>query len=418
MYVSDRLAILSGCIVLLGGLTATAQPFLPARGTTQPVISEEAVPLERIAPLAHDGFEGLGYLRRPPGAGPFPAVLLIPGGGSPRDGLRGSAMGAYASRFLEAGYAVAVITYRNYGFEDRGDWSRAQTDAMAALSYLKALPSIAADSVAVSGCSIGGDVALELAAEVQIPALVVEEPGTAFITGMYRNMSVSEEARDQLAEFRELGVNYTEYFTDAVQNRLERKLKRIAAPLLLVQGDRPVGTDIFLPLQHSILIPALESAGVATEILRFPDLHCFAMTSVTPAGVSAFSEIEAFISSRLVVEPRAIDAGLVEHVPASVNIGRQTILLPPEVLEAYAGTYRQSNESAIIQTNSQGALLTIRVDGNALIGQIGSGQPVRFTPESEFVFFSEIGDVAFVTDDDGDVTGMVYRNDLTFERVE
>src|SRR2546428_337512 len=52
---------------------AQSQDAVPPR----PIISEDAAPLEPITPTAQDGSRGEGFLRKPPGAGPFPAVVLI-----------------------------------------------------------------------------------------------------------------------------------------------------------------------------------------------------------------------------------------------------------------------------------------------------------------------------------------------------
>ena len=67
-------------------LVGVAVPLLAARQlpaadtVTRPLVSEEVAPLESIAPTASDGSRGEGYLRKPPGPGPFPAVVLIHGG--------------------------------------------------------------------------------------------------------------------------------------------------------------------------------------------------------------------------------------------------------------------------------------------------------------------------------------------------
>src|SRR5262245_35799661 len=99
--------------------------FLPPRpaaaddkekqATTRPVISEEVAPLEAIAPVAKDGHKGEALLRKPPGKGPFPAVVIVHGGITkwPTAVLKEHALGTWTSRFLAAGYVVAVTTYRS-----------------------------------------------------------------------------------------------------------------------------------------------------------------------------------------------------------------------------------------------------------------------------------------------------------------
>ncbi len=75
----------------------------------QPVISEADCPLEVISPIADDSHRGLGVLRKPPGPGPFPAIIYLHGGITtiPIASLQSTAKdGANPSRFLAAGYVL------------------------------------------------------------------------------------------------------------------------------------------------------------------------------------------------------------------------------------------------------------------------------------------------------------------------
>ena len=47
---------------------------------TRPKVSEDVCPLVPFTPVARDGHRGVGFLRKPPGAGSFPAILFIHGG--------------------------------------------------------------------------------------------------------------------------------------------------------------------------------------------------------------------------------------------------------------------------------------------------------------------------------------------------
>ena len=80
----------------------------PSTTITRPAVSEAASPVETIAPVARDGHRGLGLLRKPPGIGPFPAVVIIHGGLTtvPRAMLETVAAGPMASRLLAAGYVI------------------------------------------------------------------------------------------------------------------------------------------------------------------------------------------------------------------------------------------------------------------------------------------------------------------------
>src|SRR5262245_37257927 len=97
-------------------LALASLPLLEAQEEiTQPVVSEDACPLLPISPLAKDGYQGRGFLRKPPGLRPFPAIVwLHPGIVMLRDrALTRFATGINASRFLTAGYVVIVPTYRS-----------------------------------------------------------------------------------------------------------------------------------------------------------------------------------------------------------------------------------------------------------------------------------------------------------------
>src|SRR4029450_9701499 len=72
--------------VVAACITAPALATLPAAGLVQgerisrPAISAQVSPLEPTAPAARDGHRGRGFLRKPPGIGPFPVVVMIHGG--------------------------------------------------------------------------------------------------------------------------------------------------------------------------------------------------------------------------------------------------------------------------------------------------------------------------------------------------
>src|SRR6266511_2722031 len=86
----------------LASASATAGQDSASTTITRPAVSEAASPVETIAPVARDGYRGLGLLRKPPGNGPFPAVVIIHGGLTtvPRAMLETVAAGPMASRLL------------------------------------------------------------------------------------------------------------------------------------------------------------------------------------------------------------------------------------------------------------------------------------------------------------------------------
>jgi dienelactone hydrolase len=95
----------------------------------------------------------IGYLARPQGSGPFPAVVVLHGcGGFHEDML------AWADRLRRWGYvALAVDSFGPRGIETAcGSFGDQPADAFQALAYLKTQPYVRADHVAVLGFSMGG----------------------------------------------------------------------------------------------------------------------------------------------------------------------------------------------------------------------------------------------------------------------
>ncbi len=110
-----------------------------------------------------------GFLYKPEGSGPFPAVLYNHGG-EPRPGRKR----ALGELFSSKGYVFFVPHRRSHGrspsdsFVDSMYNERPRDrdlvalhevyleDQLAALNYLKALPYVDRDRIAVGGCSFGG----------------------------------------------------------------------------------------------------------------------------------------------------------------------------------------------------------------------------------------------------------------------
>jgi hypothetical protein len=105
----DRRAFL---LTTVAGLAGT-RLLQGQSAVTRPVVSERDCPLETIYPVAADGHHGLAVLRKPPGPGPFPAVVWFHGGLTtfPLARLQGRVRDlATGPRFPAAGY-VSVDDY-------------------------------------------------------------------------------------------------------------------------------------------------------------------------------------------------------------------------------------------------------------------------------------------------------------------
>jgi dienelactone hydrolase len=118
---------------------------------------------DRLEPFANAAGEPIaGYLMKPPGAGPFPAVVLLP-----------SCLGLPSNRtaietaLVGAGYvALFVDEFSTRGLKETCsvDLPQLAPDAFGALAHLARRPDVDARRIAIAGFSQGGDGALAAAA--------------------------------------------------------------------------------------------------------------------------------------------------------------------------------------------------------------------------------------------------------------
>jgi dipeptidyl aminopeptidase/acylaminoacyl peptidase len=278
--------------------------------------------LQPIAPLARDGYRGQGILRKPPGDGPFPAVVVIHPGlvTWPSEFLRQVvSTGALPSRFLAAGYVVATMTYRS---RDADLQSRVSLDdSLAAVEYLQKLPYVNAASVVVYGCSGGGALARAVAAEKPVAAIAAEEPASILFTGVFNNTSPKAGERYTPLDSAPLFVNPRQHYTSEHQQSTKAKIAKIQAPILIVQGDvkTPLAVNDF---NAAVLIPELRSAGKTVEVITYPGMpHCFAFgppgatAAMQASAAKAFQDMDVFFRRQLATEPKPVDPRLISHVP-------------------------------------------------------------------------------------------------------
>ena len=285
---------------------------------TRPTVSEKVSPLEPIAPVARDGYRGRAFIRKPPGDGPFPAVVLIHGGLTtmPSEFLREYAStNALPNRFLAAGYVVATITYRSRDVDLQSRVS--MDDSLAAVEYLQHLAYVNAASVGIYGCSGGGDLALAVAAEKPVAAVVAEEPASILFTGVFNNTSRKAGERYTPFDSAPIFQDVKRYYTEEQQRLTREKITRIQSPILIVQGDAktPLAVNDF---NAAILIPELASAHKSVEVITYPgEPHCFAMASPPESAASAlkaFRDSEAFLRQHIATPPKPIDPALITQV--------------------------------------------------------------------------------------------------------
>jgi dipeptidyl aminopeptidase/acylaminoacyl peptidase len=325
----DRRAFL---VTTVTGLVGTR--LLQAQSAvTRPVVSEKDCPLETIYPVAADGHRGLAVLRKPPGPGPFPAVVWFHGGLTTRPlvRLQGTARNlATGPRFLAAGYVYIASTYRSRDTDPQS--TDTVDDALATVEHLHKLPFVDRQSIVVAGCSGGGDLALQVAARTDVCAVVAEEPASVVTTGLFNSTLPKRGERYIPPDAYFLSTDGRRHYTEEFQRTFRAKATRISAPILIVQGDVDREEIRINRFNADVLIPELRALRKQVEVKTYPDqVHCFCDASGIPrqaegtfarapeswpaAALKAFQDIDVFCRRHVRTQPKALDAGLVSFAP-------------------------------------------------------------------------------------------------------
>jgi dipeptidyl aminopeptidase/acylaminoacyl peptidase len=192
----------------------------------------------------------VGVLRLPPGQGPYPAVLMVPGLDSTKEELRST-----EELFLQRGLATLSIDgpgqgEAEYDLPIRGDW---EVPGRAVLDWLTTRPEIADDRIAVWGVSLGGYYAPRIASgDDRVRACVA-------LCGPY-NFGEVWDGLPELTRDTFRVRSYTDSDDQARRAALELSMagrtSQIQCPLLVVVGKR----DRLIPWQQGELL-ADEVAG-------------------------------------------------------------------------------------------------------------------------------------------------------------
>jgi len=134
-----------------------------------------------------------GYLSKPDGNGPFPAIVYLHGCG----GLSESTRRRIAELMTGWGYAVlAVDSFATRGIEHActQDMPRRRGDAQGALRHLAGLGFIDRDRIALVGASQGAGIALQIAsARSPDPTAIPQQPTFKAVVAYYPPCSVAAE---------------------------------------------------------------------------------------------------------------------------------------------------------------------------------------------------------------------------------
>ena len=165
------------------------------------VVTEEIAgrPVDLMYIETWDGLYAPIGMRRPPGDGPFPVVLLASGnGGEGMAWIRENCAnrGYFMDRLVNAGYACAWLRYRTeveLGYNDGGPLIRdvrqgrelfnrsplEYEDEIAIIQHVKTLPYIDPDRIGIVGVSHGGEMVMKITSEYHGAAVgVASEPAS------------------------------------------------------------------------------------------------------------------------------------------------------------------------------------------------------------------------------------------------
>jgi acetyl esterase/lipase len=316
---------------------ATAVPGLchAAKSITSPEISEQTSAPEQVWAPTPDGNKATGILRRPPSRAKAPIMIFLHGGltSIPVAKLRQWSVTAPTQcRALAAGYAILIPTFRNRDQDPQS--TVALADCLAMVRYAKKLASVDPESVVVYGCSGGGSLALEIAGEEQLAAIVAEEPATVLFTGMMNKNTPKAGAtysgNDSMAAMQ----SPKQFYTPELQRFTRDKIRKIKCPVLIAHGDKhPINN-----VNEQIVIPELKAAGKEMQEIGFKDQpHCFGFHGDRRIDGAAelFVKIQEFLEPRLKTKPKPVDAGLIRQVPLTPATA---LLRDPMGSSCFAGT--------------------------------------------------------------------------------
>jgi len=258
-------------------------------------------PIETLTATAEDGGAIEALWRKPPGPGPFPAIIFIHGGLDRWNTRRmhNQLIGNPThTRLLAAGYVVVASTFRSYkdDVQSRGPI----LDNQAVVAAVRTLDAVDAESVTVFGGSGGGSIALELAGLESPAAVVVGEPATVLYTGMLTTGAYGPRI-DMMA-------NPSKYFTPEIRTNAVAKLRAVRCPILVLHGD----VHPLKEMNNELFRPAMDEAGVDYEWKLFPGQEHGFYTGHKADLMTierVVSEIRQFVEPKLQVQPTAFTPG-------------------------------------------------------------------------------------------------------------
>lgn len=226
-----------------------------------------------------------GYLFLPESPGPSAAVVVLHGW-QPAGTNGAAVVEARARRYAEEGYVALALSLRGWPPSGGADDCalRQPDDVVAAVAWLRTLPAVLADRIALIGFSQGGQVALLTAArDPRLRAVVAYYPVTD--VALWKSTTSNTDIPGYITTVCEPGGT-------GARSPVTRA-GAITTPVLLVHGD----ADTRVPTtQSQAMYAALRSAGGSSDLFLVPGgQHGFTATEEALAR----PVVDAFLASRV-----------------------------------------------------------------------------------------------------------------------
>lgn len=233
---------------------------------TEPVPGSD-IPVHLAFVPTRDGLYAPIGLRRPPGAGRVPIVLLASGnggGGMPwvREAVRNR--GYIMDRLLQAGFATAWIRYRaevELGYHRGGRlvedvrqgrqlFNRAPLeyeDEIDIVEYVKRLPFVDPDRVGLAGVSHAGEMIFKIASEYHgVAAGVACEPANHEFLDLTPDETARVKPETQMRDIEEMQMREAAKVRARINDKVAReRIRTIRTPLLVLGRDQDHLQGIF-----------------------------------------------------------------------------------------------------------------------------------------------------------------------------
>ena len=289
----------------------SAPPIDPEHVVILEPVADSEVPVHLMYVETMDGLYAPIGLRKPPGEGPFPIVLLASGNGGGGMGWIRDAVsnrGLIMERLLRSGYACAWLRYRSeveLGYHRGGRLVRdvrqgrdllsrsplEYEDEIAIIEFVKTLPSIDSERVGLIGVSHGGEMVLKITSEYRGAAVgVAAEPAAHEFLALTPDETAFVDHRTRLRNIEHMQMVEVEKVRSRIDPDLAAsRIGTIDTPILVIGREEDHLQGIFRTTYE-----LLAEAGKEVEWVSYRHpIHGFLFPTRGPDGVYHVDQVQA-----------------------------------------------------------------------------------------------------------------------------